>query len=127
MDPDPHSLPLGRNGRLEAVPISSGGDHALLVREADEHRALLTASADERLILVPLDERAELRVDGDALAVWLGSAPITRGGATPGDGTRTPAWASAIGLVLLLAIVGLAILGSFTFFGWLFGGLGWIR
>jgi hypothetical protein len=32
-----------------------------------------------------------------------------------------PAWANAIGFALVLAVIGLAILGSLTFFAWLAG------
>jgi hypothetical protein len=37
-----------------------------------------------------------------------------------------PAWANAIGYLLVIAVVGFAVLGSVTFFSWLFGALGWI-
>lgn len=116
-------LPLGRNRRLEAAPLAnSNGDHAVLVRNGDEPRALLTAEGrDDRLVLIPLDDRSEMRVDGDALAIWL-----TQGSLRP---ERAPlaGWASVIGMVLLLVVIGFAILGSLTFFGWLFTSLGIIR
>jgi hypothetical protein len=120
------SLPLGRNRRLEAAPLTnSNGDHAVLVRQGEQPRALLTAEAkDDRLVLIPLDERSEMRVDGDALAIWL-----TQGSLRPPRGSlgSLPQWASAIGMLLLLVIIGFAVLGSLTFFDWLFSSLGVIR
>lgn len=126
-------LPLGRDTAaggstaLQAAPLtSSDGDHAVLVREGGQPRALLTAEGpDHRLVLIPLDDRSEMRIDGDALAIWLtqGSlrAPLAARGAP------LAGWASAIGLLLVLVVVAFAILGSLTFFGWLFSSLGWIR
>jgi hypothetical protein len=32
-----------------------------------------------------------------------------------------PAWANALGFLLVLVVLGFAILGSLTFFNWLFG------
>ena len=69
---------------------------------------------------MPLDNDVEMRVDGDALAIWLsqgsiGPRPRTcRFGPTPS--------ASA----LVIAAVGFVVLGSVTFFGWLFRTLGWL-
>ena len=37
-----------------------------------------------------------------------------------------PAWANAIGFVLVIAVLLFAVLGSVTFFSWLFGALGWL-
>jgi hypothetical protein len=126
VEPDLAPLPLGRSNALEVAALtSSDGDHAVLVRQGDQPRALLTAeSADDRLVLIPLDDRSEMRVDGDALAIWL-----TQGSLRPSRSSRSslPKWASAIGLLLLLLILAFAILGSLTFFGWLFSSLGWIR
>lgn len=125
MEGSPPAIPLGVGGRLEAQPLTNAlGNHAILVREGDVSRALLTVEPGgderERLVVVPLDEDVELRVNGDALAVWLAagsaSAPVA----------AVPAWASAIGFVLVIAVVGFAVLGSVTFFGWLFGSLGWM-
>jgi len=117
-------IPLGIAGRLEALPLTNAlGNHAMLVREAETPRALLTAEPGdgerERLVIVPLDEDVQLRVDGDALAVWLADGSATR--AVGG----VPAWANAIGFVLVIAVVGFAVLGSVTFFGWVFRALGW--
>jgi hypothetical protein len=119
-------MPLGRSGRMVALPLTNGdGEHALLLREADQPRALLTAEADERLVLIPLDDRAELRPNRDALATWLTAGTLTRTrGAT--ESTAVAAWATALGMVIILAVIGLAILGSLTFFGWLFRSLGLI-
>jgi hypothetical protein len=119
------SIPLGIAGRLEAEPLSNArGNHAMLVREGEQPRALLTAEPGdgerERLVIVPLDEVVQLRVDGDALAVWLADGSATRGTA------GVPMWANAIGFVLVIAVVGFAVLGSVTFFGWLFRAAGWL-
>jgi hypothetical protein len=118
-------IPIGPTGRLQAQQLTNAsGNHAVLVREGEQPRALLTAESGtaerQRVVIVPLDSEVELRVDGDAMAVWLSQGSI---GPTP---ARVPAWASAIGFVLVIAVVGFAILGSFTFFGWLFRALGWV-
>ena len=117
MDESGVILPLGASGRLEAVPMTNAaGDHALLVRQGDATRALVTGErGDERdrVVVVPLDDDVEMRMDGDALAVWL-----TRGSITAVR-SEVPAWASGIGLVLVLGLIALAALGSLTFFGWL--------
>lgn len=125
VEPELPPLPLGRSNALEVAALtSSDGDHAVVVRQGDQARALLTAeSADDRLVLIPLDDRSEMRVDGDALAIWL-----TQGSLRPSPSrSPLPSWASAIGLLLLLVVLAFAILGSLTFFGWLFSSLGWIR
>ena len=73
------TMPVGRSGRLEAMALTAAGDHAVLVREAGADgrgRALLTTdklTTGERLVIMPLDDEVEVRVDGDALAVWLGA------------------------------------------------------
>ena len=118
-------IPLGATGRLEAQPLTNAiGNHAVLVREGDQPRALLTAESGAgerpRVVLVPLDDEVELRVDGDAMAVWLSQGSI--GPAQSG----VPMWANGIGFVLVIAVVGFAVLGSVTFFSWLFGVLGWL-
>jgi len=119
MDEAGTALPLGASGRLEAVPLSNAaGDHALLIRQGDATRALLTGERGqdrERVVVIPLDDDIETRVDGDALAVWL-----ARGSVAPVR-AEVPGWANAIGFVLVLAVIGLAILGSLTFFAWLTG------
>jgi hypothetical protein len=116
MDESGVALPLGASGRLEAVPLTNAaGDHALLVRQGEESRALLTGERGgdrELVVVIPLDDEVETRIDGDALAVWL-----TRGSVAPVP-SDVPAWASAIGFVLLLVLVGFAVLGSLTFFSW---------
>ena len=61
----------------------------------------------------------EVRIDGDALAIWL-----TQGSVGPPQ-AAVPAWASGIGFALLIALVGFAVLGSLTFFAWLFEAIGW--
>ncbi len=116
MDEPGAALPLGASGRLEAVPMTNAaGDHALLVRQGDAARALLTGErGDERdrVVVIPLDEDVDLRVDGDALAVWL-----ARGSIAPVP-TGVPGWANAIGFLLVLVLIGFAVLGSLTFFAW---------
>ena len=126
MEPTAPSFPLGSNGRVQAAPLANAtGAHALLVRDAHGPRVLLTVDEGvpiERragVVVTPLDDDVEVRVDGDALAVWLARGSV--GAESP---SQAPGWASAIGLVLLLAIVAFAVLGSLTFFGWLFGSLG---
>jgi hypothetical protein len=114
-------IPLGSSGRLLAEPLTnSAGDHALLVREGEATRALLTGESPngggaerERVIVVPLDDDVELRMDGDALAVWLARGSISRASAS------LPGWASALGLALVIVVMAFAVLGSLTFFGWL--------
>jgi len=119
------AVPLGATGRVEAQPMTNAsGNHALLVREGEQPRALLTAEAGsgerQRVVIVPLDDEVELRVDGDAMAVWLSQGSIGRPRAA------VPAWANAIGYLLVIAVVSFAVLGSVTFFSWLFGVLGWL-
>ena len=125
MEDSPAAVPLGPSGRVEAQPLTNAsGNHAVLVREGEQPRALLTAEPGpgerQKVVIVPLDDEVELRVDGDALAVWLSQGSIGRPAAA------VPAWANAIGYVLVIAAVGFAVLGSVTFFSWLFGVLGWL-
>lgn len=111
------ALPLGPSGRLEAVPLANAaGDHALLVRQGETTRALLTGERGEdreRVVVIPLDDDVEMRMDGDALAVWL-----ARGSLAPVP-DEIPAWANAVGFLLVVLVVGFAVLGSAVFFGWL--------
>jgi len=125
MEGSPASIPLGATGRLEAQPLTNAiGNHAVLVREGEQPRALLTAEAGtgqrQRVVIVPLDPEVELRVDGDAMAVWLSQGSI---GPAP---SSVPGWANGIGYVLVIAVVVFAVLGSVTFFSWLFRVLGWL-
>jgi hypothetical protein len=118
MDEPIPSLQLGASGRLQALPLTNAsGDHALLVRQGDAARALLTGEAlsaeRDRVVVVPLDDDVELRMDGDALAIWLARGSVGR------VSTPVPGWASAAGFVLVIAVIGFAVLGSFTFFAWL--------
>jgi hypothetical protein len=127
VDPDLPALPIGHSGRLEAVGLRNAiGNHALLVRQDESARALFTAEPTaggrERLVVIPLDEDVEVRVDGDALAVWLADGSV--GGAA---GTAVPAWASAIGFVLVILIIGFVVLGGATFFAWVLTALGGSR
>ncbi|HET9879687.1 MAG TPA: hypothetical protein VFQ81_10325 [Candidatus Limnocylindria bacterium] len=124
MQNDLPPLPIGRSGAMRAEAVTNvAGDPAVLVREGERTRALLasTRTGDgEALLVMPLDEEVEVRVDGDALAMYIASGSVP----TPGRGSGVPGWASTIGLVLLLVIVGFAVLGSFTFFGWLVDAIG---
>lgn len=125
MEGSPASIPLGLGGRLDAQPLTNAiGNHAVLVREGDQPRALVTAESGDaerqRVVVVPLDADVELRVDGDALAIWLSQGAI---GPAP---SNVPPWANAIGFGLVIAAVAFMLLGSVTFFGWLFRALGWI-
>ena len=117
-------LPIGTSGRLQAIGLANAsGSHAVLVREAGEPRALLIgdppAAGRERLVVTPLDDDVELRVDGDALALWIGEGSLL-----PPRVESVPGWASAVGLIVLLVMLALAVLGSLTFFGWLASVLG---
>jgi hypothetical protein len=113
------ALPLGASGRLEALPMTNAaGDHALLVRQGEASRALLTGERGmdrERVVVVPLDDDVEMRMDGDALAVWLASGSV---GPQP---QSVPAWANVLGMGLLLLVLGFAVIGSLVVFGWLAG------
>jgi hypothetical protein len=119
-DPVAAALPVGRSGRLEAMALSAAGDHAVLVKETGDTgraRALLTTDklpAGERLVVMPLDEEVEVRVDGDALAVWLGAGSIVPlpPQQVPLDATRVPMWASVVGGTLLLLMVAFAVIGA---------------
>ena len=105
LDPTQTSLPVGRSGRIEAMGLAAAGDHAVLVRETGTDRrgrALLTTDklADgERLVVMPLDDEVEVRVDGDALAVWLGAGSMASCRRSSGqlDTAGVPAWASVVG------------------------------
>jgi hypothetical protein len=126
-DASPAAMALGRSGRLEAAALEAGGDHAVLVRETGgrpRNRALLTTdklATGERLVVMPLDEEVEVRVDGDALAVWLGSGligdvPQQHHALKPAD---VPPWATIIGGALLIAVLVFAVIGSAVVFTWL--------
>ena len=131
MDPSPATVPatvpIGRSGRLEALPLTAAGDHAMLVRETGTDgrgRALLTTDklpTGERLVVMPLDDDVDVRVDGDALAVWLGSGSL--GHVPPQevamDAARVPMWASLVGGALLLLVLAFALIGSAVAFTWL--------
>ena len=113
------ALPLGASGRLEAVPMTNAaGNHALLVRQGEASRALLTGERGgdrERVVIVPLDDDVEMRMDGDALAVWLASGSV---GPQP---QSVPAWANVVGMGLLLLVLAFAVIGSIVFFDWVAG------
>lgn len=124
-EPMPEALPIGRSGRLEAIALAAGEDAAVLVRERDADgraRALLTTdklAAGERLVVMPLDEEVEVRVDGDALAVWLGSGTLSEGpNASRATRTEVPTWATLVGGALLAIVVAMALIGSAVAFGW---------
>ena len=126
-DPVAPALPVGRSGRLEALALQAAGDHAVLIRETrapQRGRALLTTDklpAGERLVVMPLDDEVEVRVDGDALAVWLGSGSIQQ---VPPEQrsiehVRVAPWATVIGGGLLLLVLAFAVIGSAVAFSWL--------
>ena len=125
--PAPSTMPVGRSGRLEAMALAAAGDHAVLVREAgadQRGRALITTDklpSGERLVIMPLDEEVDVRVDGDALAVWLGAGSIQQ---VPQrqmavDARHVPMWATLAGGALLLLVVAFAVIGSAVTFAWL--------
>src|SRR5919106_6324844 len=133
VDAIPSSLPVGRSGRLEAMALTAAGDHAVLVRETgaeQRRRALLTTdklASGERLVVMPLDDEVEVRVDGDALAVWLGRGVL---GEVPRQeqamsSAHVPRWATVVGGTLLIAVLAFAVIGSAVVFTWLTGILGW--
>ncbi len=120
-------MAVGRSGRLEAAALEAGGDHAVLVRETgpeSRHRALITTDklpTGERLVVMPLDDEVDVRVDGDALAIWLGSGltgdvPPQQRAIAPGS---VPAWASIVGGTLLILVLLFAVVGSAVVFTWL--------
>ena len=123
----PATMPVGRSGRLEAMALTAAGDHAVLVREAGPEgrgRVLLTTDklgSGERLVVMPLDEEVEVRVDGDAIAVWLGAGSTQQ--VPPQhiavDAKAVPAWATLVGGALLLLVVAFAVIGSAVSFSWL--------
>jgi hypothetical protein len=131
-DTAPPSFPVGRSGRLEAVPLAAAGDNALYVRETDAEnrgRVLLTTDklpAGERLVVVPLDADVEVRIDGDALAVWLGGGSLQQvpPEQRPIDDEHVPAWATVVGGALLALMVLFAVIGSAVAFTWLLRALG---
>jgi hypothetical protein len=113
---DERPIPIGRTRMIEALPLAHADDHALLVRQAGRPRALVTADpagSNERLVVMPLDDEVEIRVDGDAIAVWLGSRPLI-----PTRSETVPAWASVIGLVVLLVLVAFAVIGGAVVSSW---------
>lgn len=126
-DDAPAPVPIGRSGRLEALTLAAAGDHALLVRETEpggRRRALLTTdklAAGERLVIMPLDDEVEVRVDGDALAVWLGSGSIQQvpPEQRPVDHASVPRWATLVGGGLLVLVLAFAVIGSAVAFAWL--------
>jgi hypothetical protein len=125
--PGATTLALGRSRRLEAAGLEAGGDHAVLVREIGgdgRNRALLTTDklpTGERLVVMPLDDDVEVRVDGDALAIWLGRGLV---GEVPPQHRAisvesVPPWATIVGGALLVAMILFAMIGSAVVFAWL--------
>ena len=123
----PSTSPIGRAGRLEAAALEVAGDHAVLVRETGPEpraRALLTTDklpTGERLVVMPLDDEVEVRVDGDALAVWLGRGVLgevpRQERVMPPD--KVPMWATVVGGALLIVVLAFAVIGSAVVFTWL--------
>ena len=128
----PPGLPLGRSGRLEAIPLAAAGDHALYVRETGPDRrgrVLLTTDkvpAGERLVVVPLDAEVEVRIDGDALAVWIGGGSLEQlpPEQRPIEHAHVPVWATLVGGALLALVLAFAVIGSGVAFSWLLRLLG---
>ena len=122
------TMPVGR-GTIEAEPMTSAaGDHAVLLRQGDAPRVLLLAEpgnvADtgrERIVVVPLDDDVETRIDGDALATWIAAS---FNGPTDAAEVPVPTWASAFGFVLLIVVIVFTVLGGAVAFGWLLDILG---
>lgn len=119
-------VPLGRGAIEVEAMTNAAGDHALLVRQAETPRALLLAepgavaeTGRERVVVMPFDDDVETRVDGDALATWI-AKPYDE----PAAGGSAPAWASAIGFVLLILVVVLTVIGGATLFGWILDAVG---
>jgi hypothetical protein len=116
-------LRIGR-GTVEAEPLTNAsGDHALLLRQAGEPRLLLLAepgdvakSGRERVVVMPFDGDVETRVDGDALATWI-AAPYD--GPSDTGPAGVPAWASAMGFVLIILVVVLTVIGGAVLFSWI--------
>jgi len=69
---------------------------------------------------MPLDDEVEVRVDGDALAVWLTSgSPVATPRGAPPPPVDVPIWASVVGGAMLLLVVAFAVIGSAVAFGWI--------
>ena len=121
-------LPVGR-GTVEAEPLTnSAGDHALLLRQAGQPRVLVLAepgavaeTGRERVVIMPFDEDVDTRVDGDALATWIATPYDTPSGLTA---ARVPAWANALGFVLIIVVVVLTVVGGAVVFGWILDAVG---
>lgn len=126
-DATPATIPVGRSGRLEAMALTAAGDHAVLVRETGtdgRSRALLTTDKldrGERLVVMPLDDEVEVRVDGDALAVWLGAGSTQQlpPQQMPVERSSVPPWATIAGGALLILVVAFAVIGSAVAFSWI--------
>ena len=75
---------------------------------------------------MPLDDEVDVRVDGDALAVWLGSGSIQQvpPEQRPIEHVRVAPWASVAGGALLILVLAFAVIGSAVAFGWLMALLG---
>jgi hypothetical protein len=116
----PGLLPVGR-GTVEAEPLTSAaGDHALLLRQAGAPRLLLVAepgdvaqTGRERIVVVPFD--------GDALATWIAAPELS---APDPARAGVPAWASALGFVLIILVVVLTMIGGAFVFGWILDAAG---
>lgn len=143
MDDGGPSLPLGSSADgFRAVALTNtDGSHAVLIRDAERPKALLTVGTDARagrVLVTPLADGVELRKDREAAAQWIAAGSV--GGPYAQDGARrktsgetgpetrrsggVPAWADVIGLALVLAIFALTILGVLTVVGWLSALLG---
>ena len=122
MDERGPSLPLGSGtDGLRAVGLTnSDGSHAVLVRDGERPKLVLTVGTEARagrVLVTPLDDGVELRRDREAAAQWIASGSVAR------RPTRVPAWANAIGFALVIAIFGLLVVGALTVVGWVAGAL----
>lgn len=124
------SLGTSADGFSASALTNTDGSHALLIRDAERPRALVTVGTDARagrVIVTPLDDGVELRKDREAAAQWIAAGSIVPEGRSAPPvrqvpehaQAHVPAWANVIGLALVLFILALTILGALTLVGWL--------
>jgi hypothetical protein len=123
MDASGPRLPIGRSGRIDVLHLTSpDANHALLLLDAGEPSALLTARPDqggaERPVLTAVGHPIETDADADALAAWLAAAPVTPAA------EALPGWASLSGLVLLVVLGAFMVIGATVSLGWLLEAFG---
>ena len=113
---------------MEAISLENpAGGRAILIRTEDGPRVLVKirtrGKTKARVTVVPLDAGVEVSRERDALAAFIAAGTIV----PAGEASRVPRWANAMGYVLIFLVVGFTLLGSLTFFGWLFGAIGLTR